>query len=84
MKLLLEQQQQPTQYILLTLRKTKSEAQWSELKQVEEVLNKQFNMAGLGKEFLEASMETDSPILDDEECLKERKWWCFLLRYIQY
>ena len=51
---------------------------------MEEVLNKQFNMAGLGKEFLEASMETDSPILDDEECLKERKWWCFLLRYIPY
>ena len=40
-------------------------------------------MAQIGKEFLEASMETDSPILDDEECLKERKWWCFLLRYIK-
>jgi len=19
------------------------------------------------------------PLIDDEECLKERKWWCFLL-----
>lgn len=31
---------------------------------------------------LEAGMETDQPILADEECLKERKWWCFLLSSI--
>ena len=24
----------------------------------------------------------DFPILDDEECLKDRKWWCFLLSSI--
>jgi len=39
-------------------------------------------MAQIGKEFLEAEMETDSPVLADEECLKERKWWCFLLSSI--
>jgi len=30
----------------------------------------------------EASMPTENPILSDEECLKERKWWCFLLSSI--
>ena len=28
---------------------------------------------------MEASMPSDLPILDEEECLKDRKWWCFLL-----
>ena len=27
-------------------------------------------------------MPTENPILSDEECLKERKWWCFLLSSI--
>jgi potassium large conductance calcium-activated channel subfamily M alpha protein 1 len=39
-------------------------------------------MATIGSDVLEASMVTDSPILPDEECLKERKWWCFLLSSI--
>ena len=30
----------------------------------------------------EAEMPTENPILSDEECLKERKWWCFLLSSI--
>ena len=30
----------------------------------------------------EAYMPTENPILSDEECLKERKWWCFLLSSI--
>ena len=30
----------------------------------------------------ESSMPTENPILSDEECLKERKWWCFLLSSI--
>jgi hypothetical protein len=30
----------------------------------------------------EAFMPTENPILSDEECLKERKWWCFLLSSI--
>lgn len=30
----------------------------------------------------EASMPTEDPILSEEECLKERKWWCFLLSSI--
>ena len=34
------------------------------------------------KEVEEASMPTENPILSDEECLKERKWWCFLLSSI--
>ena len=36
----------------------------------------------LTKEVEEASMPTENPILSDEECLKERKWWCFLLSSI--
>ena len=34
------------------------------------------------KEVEETSMPTENPILSDEECLKERKWWCFLLSSI--
>ena len=30
----------------------------------------------------EVEMPTENPILSDEECLKERKWWCFLLSSI--
>ena len=30
----------------------------------------------------EASAPTENPILSEEECLKERKWWCFLLSSI--
>ena len=30
----------------------------------------------------EASLTDDLAILKDEECLKERKWWCFLLSSI--
>ena len=30
----------------------------------------------------ETSMPTENPVLSDEECLMERKWWCFLLSSI--
>ena len=37
-------------------------------------------------EIVELVMETSAsdgvPIFGDEECLKERKWWCFLLSSI--
>ena len=41
-------------------------------------------MATIGEDILETGMDMDSPILADEECLKERKWWCFLLRCLHF
>ena len=37
---------------------------------------------GMLPDTMETSMPSDFPILDDEECLKDRKWWCFLLSSI--
>ena len=34
---------------------------------------------GVGQETFAAE---GIPLVDDEECLKERKWWCFLLSSI--
>jgi hypothetical protein len=31
---------------------------------------------------LESSLPAEMTILSDEECLRERKWWCFLLSSI--
>jgi hypothetical protein len=31
---------------------------------------------------VETSMPTENSVLSDEECLMERKWWCFLLSSI--
>ncbi len=31
---------------------------------------------------LEAHVASDVAILSDEECLRDRKWWCFLLSSI--
>lgn len=32
--------------------------------------------------FIESRLNDDTVVLDDEECLEERKWWCFLLSSI--
>ncbi|XP_059097030.1 calcium-activated potassium channel slowpoke-like [Tigriopus californicus] len=39
-------------------------------------------MATTPPHILETSMPGEMTILSDEECLKERKWWCFLLSSI--
>jgi len=38
--------------------------------------------AGLGQLSVETTAPSGIPITGDEECLKERKWWCFLLSSI--
>eukprot|EP00095_Tigriopus_kingsejongensis_P012700 maker-scaffold22_size673200-snap-gene-5.42 protein:Tk12700 transcript:maker-scaffold22_size673200-snap-gene-5.42-mRNA-1 annotation:"calcium-activated potassium channel slowpoke" len=39
-------------------------------------------MATTPPHILETAMPGEVTILSDEECLKERKWWCFLLSSI--
>ena len=39
-------------------------------------------MATTGPILLETMSPSNDTVLFDEECLKERKWWCFLLSSI--